>query len=76
MLIDFKACKIGHADFKIKFIDTFVIKMSLKLHLLSRDDFVIIYTLLRSTSHNKLHAYIFQIILPLKRSALHSFIHK
>ena len=35
-LLNFKACRLGHPDFEIKFID-FSLLMSLKLHLFRRN---------------------------------------
>ena len=50
-LLIFKACRIGHPDFEIKFIDLFASNVIKTANIGQKCILIIIYTLLRSISH-------------------------
>ena len=76
MLIDFKACRIGHPNFEIKLIDFFASNVIRTAIIVQECVLIIIYTFPKSIFHKNLQAYMFHFILTLKRSALHIFVYK
>ena len=75
MLTDFKACRIGHPDFEIQFLD-FIPSDVIEIALLSRNAFdYYFYIAKKNFSYKTAYSHI-PFYPPLKRSAVHIFVKK